>query len=143
MTMEQVVSQGLNARRPRTVLMTGFAALSLFLSILGVYALVSFAVVDRRQEIGVRLALGAYPGLLIRKVVREALVLAAIGCGAGLCLAGGLTWTLRSFLYGVTPTEPASFLGVALLMLLVAVVASYVPARRVTKIDPVTTLRYD
>jgi putative ABC transport system permease protein len=140
-TMEDAAGETLANRRPRTLLITGFAAMTLILSILGVYSLISFAVVDRTQEIGVRLALGDTPSGIMRMFVTEGLVLAALGCAAGLIVSSALTQTLTTFLYGVPPTQQEFLAGVTLLILSVAVAASYVPARRVRKINPVTALR--
>ena len=107
----------------------------------GVYALVSFGVAERRREIGIRLALGATPGSVIHLIVKEGMVSAAAGCAAGLVIALSFTWTLKGFLYGVTPTDPESFLGVGALLLIVAALACYIPARRAKRIDPVNALR--
>ena len=142
-TMEQIASSGLADRRLRTRMVTGMAGLALVLSVLGVYALVSFAVADRTQEIGIRMALGACPQAIVRMVVKEGVALAVGGCAFGLLGAVAVTWTLESFLWGVTPTDPVSFVSVALLTVVVAVAASYLPARRITKINPVAALRYE
>jgi predicted permease len=140
-TMEDAAAAGLANRRPRTFLITAFAGMTLILSILGVYSLVSFAVAGRTQEIGVRLALGAAPAGIMRMFVKEGLALAAVGCAGGLIVSSALTQTLTTFLYGVAPTQPEFFAGVALVILSVAIAASYIPARRVRKIDPVIALR--
>jgi putative ABC transport system permease protein len=141
--MEQIVDAGLDGRRRRTVLISAFAALAWVLSILGVYALVSRAVTDRTQEIGVRMALGAGPGSVVRMLVREGVALAVIGCAGGLVAALAATRMLESFLYGVTASDPGSFAVAAVLMLSVAAAASWVPARRTTKINLRTALSYE
>jgi putative ABC transport system permease protein len=142
-TMEGAAAQGVSSRVPRTILITAFAALTLILSLLSVYSLVSFAVADRTQEIGVRLALGARPDSVIGMIAKEGFRLAVVGCAIGLVVSGALTRSLRTFLYGVTPTQPEIFAGAAVLILVTAVAASYFPARRVRKIDPVAALRVD
>jgi ABC-type antimicrobial peptide transport system permease subunit len=142
-TMEQVISRGLEGRRQRALLITTFASLALSLSILGVYAVVSFAVAGRTQEIGIRLALGARPGSAVRMMMQEGVALAAAGCAAGLLLAAVFARRLEGFLYGLAPQDPTSFLTAALTTLLVALIASYLPARRASKIDPAAALRYE
>jgi putative ABC transport system permease protein len=142
-TMEGAAAQGVSSRVPRTILITAFAALTLILSVLSVYSLVSFSVADRTQEIGVRLALGARPDSVIGMIAKEGFRLAVVGCAIGLVISGALTRSLRTFLYGVTPTQPEIFAGAAILILAIAVAASYFPARRVRKIDPVAALRVD
>jgi putative ABC transport system permease protein len=142
-TMEDAAAEGLANRHPRTLLISGFAAMTLILSILGVYSLVAFAVKDRTQEIGVRLALGAVPSGIMRMFVKEGLVLASIGCAAGLILSTALTRTLTTFLYGVAPNQAEFLAGSVVLIMAVAITASYIPARRVRKIDPVIALRWE
>jgi ABC-type antimicrobial peptide transport system permease subunit len=134
-TMQQLVSAGLDVRQRRTVLFSAFAMLSLVLAMLGVYAVVSSTVTDRTQEIGVRIALGAGPAAVVRMVIREGAALAAIGCAAGLLGALAMTRLLESFLFGVTASDPVSFGVAGALMLSIAALASYVPARRTTRIN--------
>ena len=123
------------------MLLAGFALFAVILASLGIYAVISYSVRQRTPEMGIRLALGASPASLQRGIVGEALVLAGIGMVAG--IAGG--WlaarSLQSMLFGVTAGDPMTFLTALITLLLVAVLAGYVPARRVTKIDPVMALR--
>jgi predicted permease len=141
--MRDRVSVTLDERERRTVLFSAFAALGLVLSILGVYAVVSAAVTDRTQEIGVRLALGARPDAMARMLVKEGLILAGVGCAGGLLVAVGVTRTLGALLWGVAPSDPASFAAAAVLMLSVSLAACYIPARRTTKINLRTALYYE
>jgi putative ABC transport system permease protein len=116
---------------------------ALFLAAIGVYGVLSFAVSQRTQEIGLRMALGAERKRVLRMVVRQGLTLAAIGVLFGLVGAFGVTRVIRTLLYRVTPTDPVSFVGVAAFLTLIAVLASYLPARRATTVDPVVALRND
>jgi len=120
-----------------------FGAVALFLAAIGVYGVLSFAVSQRTQEIGLRMALGAERKRVLRMVVRQGLTLAAIGVLFGLVGAFGVTRVIRTLLYRVTPTDPVSFVGVAAFLTLIAVLASYLPARRATTVDPVVALRND
>jgi putative ABC transport system permease protein len=123
------------------VMFSMFGAIALFLASIGVYGVLSYAVSQRRQEIGVRVALGADRRAVLRLVVGEGLKLAAIGIAFGLVGAFGVTRVIRSMLYNVTPTDPISFAGVAVFLTLIAIVASYIPARRAMAVDPMTALR--
>ena len=129
--------------RPRLVLllMTVFAGLGLVLAAAGIYGVLSYAVVQRRREIGIRLALGARPQSVGRLVLRNGLVLTGIGLVAGLAIALALTNVMRTLLYEVEPTDPASVAGVAALLVAVAALASWWPARRAMRVDPLTLLR--
>jgi putative ABC transport system permease protein len=118
-----------------------FGAAALFLAAIGVYGVLSFSVSQRTQEMGVRIALGASRHDVMRLVVRQGVWLAVIGIICGLGGAFGITRVIRTLLYNVTPTDPVSFGGVALFLILIAVVASYIPARRATTVDPIVALR--
>ena len=128
-------------RRFATVLTGAFAALALILGVVGMYGVVSYGVVQRRREFGIRLALGARATQVTGVVVREALALAGIGLVVGLAAALGLTRVLAGLLYEVSPRDPVTFAAVALLVAVVAMAAAWVPARRATRIDPATTIR--
>lgn len=118
-----------------------FGAVALFLAAIGVYGVLAFSVSQRTQEMGVRIALGASRSDVLRLVVRQGVGLAAIGVVFGLAGAFGITRVIETLLYNVTPTDPLSFAGVATFLTLIAIVASYVPARRATTVDPIVALR--
>jgi putative ABC transport system permease protein len=118
-----------------------FGAAALFLAGIGVYGVLSFSISQRTQEMGVRIALGASRAAMLGLVVRQGALLALIGIIAGLAGAFGVTRVIRSLLYNVTPTDPLSFGGVTLFLVAVAVLASYLPARRATNVDPIVALR--
>jgi putative ABC transport system permease protein len=129
--------------RPRLVLllMAVFAGLGLVLAAAGIYGVLSYAVVQRRREIGIRLALGARPDGVGRAILVNGLALTTIGLGIGVLLAMALMGVMRSLLYEVEPTDPFSVAGVAIVLLVVALAASWQPARRAMRIDPVRLLR--
>jgi putative ABC transport system permease protein len=120
-----------------------FAAIAVVLAAVGVYGVISYAVSQRTQEIGVRVALGAQKSDVLRLIVSQGAMLGGVGIVIGLAGALLVTKFLRSMLFGVSPFDPMSFVGVSLLLAGIALVASYVPARRAAKVDPVEALRYD
>jgi putative ABC transport system permease protein len=121
--------------------LAAFAAAALLLAALGIYGVVSYAVSRREREIGVRMALGAQAADVLRMVLREGLRLSLIGVGCGIAAALLLARLLHAFLYGVSPTDPLTYALVAILLALVAALASLLPARRATRVDPVVALR--
>jgi putative ABC transport system permease protein len=120
-----------------------FAFLALALAAVGIYGVTSYSVSQRTHEIGIRMALGAQDSDVLRLVVGHGLALAVIGMTLGVAGALVLTRFLASMLYGIRPTDPLTYLGVCLLLMAVAMVASYIPARRATKVDPMEALRYE
>lgn len=142
-TMEQNMAATVAQPRFRTWLIGIFAALALVLAGVGVYGVMSYTVTQRTSEIGIRVTLGAQPEDVFRIVVGEGLRLALAGVGVGILAALALTRLLRSFLYGISAYDPLTFGGVALILTLVAVAASFFPARRATLVDPLVALRYE
>ncbi|HTS11901.1 MAG TPA: ABC transporter permease [Candidatus Limnocylindrales bacterium] len=141
--MPEVLSASTSAPRAVTYLFVSFAGLALILGIVGIYGVISFFVGQRTREIGIRMALGAQRLDVLKMVVNEGLSLTLTGVAIGLAAAFGLTRLLRTWLYGVSATDPVSLLAVALLFILVALVACYVPARRATRVDPVIALHQE
>jgi putative ABC transport system permease protein len=140
-TIEQLVSDSVARPRFLTLVLSLFSAVALLLAAVGIFGLLSFTVAQRTHEIGVRLALGASPGSVVRGIVREALALVALGLGIGLAAALALSGLIERQLYGVAPTDPTAFVGVALVLGGTAVVASLVPALRAAAVDPLIALR--
>jgi len=136
-----VVQDSVQEPRFRATLIAVFALLALVLAAVGVYGLISYTVTQRTREIGIRVALGAAPRQVLVPVVREGLVLAIAGVAIGLAGALAASRALSAFLFGVRATDPLTFGAVALLLLAVAVLASYVPSRRALKVDPIIALR--
>ncbi|HKS82873.1 MAG TPA: ABC transporter permease, partial [Candidatus Acidoferrales bacterium] len=145
LTMVDIISQSPSVflRRYPSFLIGSFALLALILAAVGLYGLVSYAVAQRAREIGIRLALGAQRRDVFLLVIGEGARLAFIGAGAGLVAAIALAQLIRSILFGVKASDPLTFLAVALLLVVVAMVACYFPARRATKVDPVVALRHE
>jgi putative ABC transport system permease protein len=142
-TMEQNMSNSVAQPRFRTWLIGIFAALALLLAAVGIYGVMSYIVTQRTGEIGIRVTLGAQPTDVFRSIVGEGARIALLGLAAGLIVALALTRLLRSFLYGVSTSDPVTFISVALLLALVSVAACYFPARRATRVDPIVALRYE
>jgi len=143
MPLEDLVDENLSSRRMQASLLSGFAGLALLLVTLGIYAVLSFAVTQRTQEIGVRVALGAQPGQVLRMIFSQGLKLFLIGAAIGLACAIALSRALVHLLYGVSAYDPASFAVVTILLAVVALLACYIPARRATRVDPLVALRYE
>jgi predicted permease len=143
MTMSHNISESLGDERLRSVLLTVFAGMGFALALVGVYGVVSYSVAKRVQEIGIRMALGAAPRDVLRLVVGQALLPVVLGVVMGAVTAVALTRLVASQLYGVKATDPATFLGAAALVLVVALLACYIPARRAMRVDPMVALRYE
>jgi putative ABC transport system permease protein len=142
-TMEEVLSDSLMLRRATMLMLSVFALLALTLATVGIYGLTAYSVSRRTHEIGLRVALGASRPQILRLVVGRELVTSIIGAAIGVGAALILTRGLSGMIYGVTATDPLVFAGVPLLLIAVSVVASYVPARKATSIDPLVALRYE
>ncbi len=143
LTMEQRLSNSVAGPRFYAVLLGFFSALALILAISGIYGVVSYSVSRRTAETGIRLALGARAGDITKMVVGEGMFLALIGVGCGLLLSFAVTRVLSSSLFGVSTTDMTTFVGVAFLLISIAILACYIPARRASRIDPVDALRYE
>jgi putative ABC transport system permease protein len=142
-SMEQLLARSLSRARFSMLLLTIFAALALVLAAVGIYGVMAYAVAQRTREIGVRLALGAQPGDVLSMVLVGGGKLAAFGLVIGLVGSLGVSYLLRSQLYGVSSSDPATYVAVAALLGLVALAACYLPARRATRVDPLIALRYE
>jgi ABC-type antimicrobial peptide transport system permease subunit len=140
-TMREIYDQSL-ARTSFTLVMLAIAAsMALLLGIVGIYGVISYAVSQRRREIGIRAALGAQQGELKRMFVRHGLALVGVGVAIGLVAAASLTRLMSTLLYGVTPLDPMTYAAVPVILVIAAVLASYLPARRAVSVDPVEALR--
>jgi len=142
-TIEASLTENVAAPRFRTLLLGIFAALAVCLAMAGVYGVMSYVVGQRANEIGLRVALGASPSDVLRMVLRQSLTLTGIGIVLGLAGAAAVTQLLTSMLFNVKATDPLTYLGVVVLLLAVALLASYVPARRAMQVDPMVALRYE
>jgi putative ABC transport system permease protein len=143
MTMEDRLSESLAPWRFQMRLYGIFAGLAVTLAAVGIFGVMSYSVSQRTHEFGIRMALGAHRGDVLKLVMKRGLVLALIGVAIGVAVALGLTRLIASELYGVTPTDPVTFTAVALVLVGVALLASYIPARRATKVDPLVALRHE
>jgi ABC-type antimicrobial peptide transport system permease subunit len=142
-TMDQLLDESLVQQRFRTWLSSGFAALALLLSAIGIYALISYSVSQRTREIGVRVALGAQRSSVFGMVLKEGLRLILFGLLLGWLGAFSATRVMRSLLYSTSPTDAVSFMATSLVLIAVALLACYIPARRAAKVDPMVALRYE
>jgi predicted permease len=142
-TMEQVISNSLAARRFSMILLGIFAGLALLLSSIGIYGVISYLVGQRTQEIGIRVALGARRWDVLRMVLGHGMNMAMIGVLIGVGASLALTRLMSKMLYGVSATDPITFVAVAVLLTCVGLAASYIPARRAMRVDPIVALRYE
>jgi predicted permease len=142
-SMDEIISTSLAGRRFSMMLLGLFAALALLLASVGLYGVISYVVAQRTHEIGIRMALGAPPLDILRLILTGGGRLALLGAGIGLVSALGLTKLMANLLYGVSTTDPLTFIAVSAILILVALLASYFPAYRATKLDPIVALRYE
>jgi len=142
-TMDQVLAQSMGGYEFYMRLLGIFAGLAVFLAMMGIYGVMSYFVNERTREIGIRIALGAQGGDVLRLVTKTGLKLAALGVLIGVALAIGLARVIASFLFGVKPTDPVTYASVAAALVAVALLACFLPAHRATKIDPIAAIRYE
>ena len=142
-SMDQYVGASIAQPRFSTTLLAIFAALGLVLTSLGLYGVISHSVAQRTREIGIRMALGAQLGDVLKMVVRRALLLFSVGWAAGVVVSFGFNWLLASELYGVSATDPLTIVTVSVVLALIAFLASYIPARRAMRVDPMMALRHE
>ena len=142
-TMDSLIADSLGPQRFATTLLAVFASLAILLAAVGLYGLMSYSVTQRTNEIGIRMALGAQRGEVLGMVLRQGTKLALTGVVAGVVVGLALTHLMESLLYGVSAADPLSFAGAAVLLVLVALLACYIPARRAMRVDPMVALRYE
>ncbi len=142
-TLDEHINTALLLPRTGAALLGAFGLLALLLAAAGLFGVMSFSVARRTREIGIRMALGAQTTDVMRMVLREGMMLTVVGVALGAAAAFALTRVLTSLLYGVSATDPVTFIVVTLLLVGVAALASYIPARRATKVDPLVALRYE
>lgn len=142
-TMDDAVSESLSPQRFSMLLLVAFAGLALLLAVVGIYGVMSYSVSRRTQEIGIRVALGARRQDVLMMVIRQGLLLALTGSAIGIVGALLLSRVIASQLYGVSPTDPVTFVVVSVLLTVVALAACYMPARRAMRVDPMVALKYE
>jgi putative ABC transport system permease protein len=142
-TMDQIRGESIAPQRLNLTLLSIFAGIAFVLAIVGIYGVMSYAVTQRTHEIGIRMAIGAQPRDVFRMILGQGMMLTIIGMAVGLLGAFALTRLMTTMLFSVKPTDPITFSAVALLLLLIALIACYIPGRRATKVDPVNSLRYE
>ena len=142
-TMEDIISASAADTSYQTVLLGSFALLALLLTVVGIYGVMAYTVTQRSHEIGIRLALGAHPGGILRMIMRRGAQLTLAGLALGIAGALALTRLMANLLFGIQSRDPSVFVIVATLLAIVALAACYIPARRAMKVDPMMALRYE
>jgi ABC-type antimicrobial peptide transport system permease subunit len=142
-SMRQVVADSVSQKRFQLILLAGFALAALALACLGIYGVLAFATGRRTSEIGIRMALGARPGQILRAILRNGMVPVVVGIAAGLIASAALARAIESLLFQVRPRDPSMYAGTALVLLIVAAAACFLPARRAAALSPVDALRHE
>ncbi|HSB12045.1 MAG TPA: FtsX-like permease family protein, partial [Blastocatellia bacterium] len=142
-TMDELLTRETGSRRLGMILLSAYAGLALLLASLGIYGVLSYLVVQQTSELGVRMALGATQGEILALVMKRGMSWALIGVAIGAVAAFGLTRLMASLLFGIGATDPLTFSSIAVLLVVVAFLACYLPARRATRVDPIVALRYE
>jgi putative ABC transport system permease protein len=142
-TMDEIVAQSVAQPRLEAILLGLFGGLAMLLAAVGIYGVMSYTVTQRTNEIGIRMALGASRAAVLQMIISQGVRLAAIGLAIGIVLALGATRVMTKVLFGVSPTDPAVFAAILVLLAMVALLSCYIPARRATKVDPMIALRYE
>lgn len=142
-TQAEETSEALSFQRLVARLTTVFGLLALLLAMIGIYGTIAYAVTRKTHEIGIRMALGAKPADVLGMIVRQGIILTSIGVAIGIVAALGVTRLINSMIFGVTPYDPLTFVAVAAILSIAALLACYIPARRAIKVDPMVALRYE
>jgi putative ABC transport system permease protein len=142
-TMGEIRAESVQSETLTLTLLSLFAGIALVLAIVGIYGVMSYSVTQRTHEIGIRMAIGARPGDVLRMILGQGMKLALIGVGLGLLLAFAVTRFMVTMLFGVEPTDATTFAGITVILITVALLACYLPGRRATKVEPTISLRYE
>jgi len=142
-TMDELKEESISQPRFRAFLLGAFASIALLLSAIGIYGVMAYTVSRRTSEIGIRMAIGAQPADILRLIAGESMTLTLLGASVGLGGAYAITRVMKSLLFGVTGTDPLTFAGVTFVLVFVALMASYLPARRASRVDPLLAIKYE